>query len=432
MSDDDTALQLAAELSRVAEREPEVQAWVCRHSDDQLRNELATLPAGPLHGWTLGVKDVIDTADLPTERGSPIYASRTTGNDATCVALARRAGALVVGKTVTTEFALFKPGPTTNPHDPTHTPGGSSSGSAAAVAAGMVRAAFGTQTVGSVIRPAAFCGVVGFKPTHGAIPLAGVASLAPSFDTVGTFTGSVADTTTLFYALQRDPQRNVSGTGVARGLRIGRYRSDRWAAAQPELAGVLDEAAEHLVDGGVEVVDVEPLPHLAGVFDAADTVLRHEVARVFAWERANHENLISNGVRKMAASGDTITWRDYASAQSALAAARRAHADYLAAESIDVLLTPSAPGEAPPMATTGDSVFNRTWTALGVPCLHLPTGVGPNGLPVGIQLTGAAWKDDDLLAVGTQVEELVGRGDPRGRADPAHRLRRRQDGQGHR
>ncbi|MGI9614914.1 MAG: amidase [Acidimicrobiales bacterium] len=407
---DEAALE--AELARVTERESAVQAWVCRHTDDQLHNELTTLPAGPLHGWTLGVKDVIDTADLPTERGSPIYAGRTTSNDAACVALARRAGALVVGKTVTTEFAMIKPGPTTNPHDAAHTPGGSSSGSAAAVAAGMVRAAFGTQTVGSVIRPAAFCGVVGFKPTHGAIPLTGVASLAPSLDTVGSFTRSVVDTTALLDALRGDVQRQVPDTGVAANgphrLRIGRYRSDRWAAAQPELAGVLDEAGALLADGGVEVVDIEPLPHLAGVFDAADTVLRYEVARVFSWERANHDDLISNGFRKMAASGDAITWPDFAAAQSSLAAARRAHADYLETESIDALLTPSAPGEAPTMATTGDSVFNRIWTALGVPCLHLPAGTGPNGLPVGVQLTGTEWRDDDLLAVGTQVEELLG------------------------
>ncbi len=417
---------LEAELVRVAEREPVVRAWVVRHPDAELRRQAELLAAGPLAGgplagWTLGVKDVIDTADLPTERGSAIYAGRQPPADAACVALARRAGALVTGKTVTTEFALFRPGPTTNPHDPERTPGGSSSGSAAAVADGMVRAAFGTQTVGSVIRPAAFCGVVGFKPTHSLVPTAGVATLAHSFDTVGWHTRSVADAHTLLTALTnprtpvsdtscaagRDPH-DVSDTGVR--LRVGRYRSHQWAAAQPELGAVLERVGGVLADAGIEVIDLDPLPHLEPVFDAADTVLRYEVARVFAWERASHEDLISGGVRKMAASGDAVTGADYAAAQRALVAARRAHDDFLAVQGIDALLTPSAPGEAPAIDTTGDSVFNRTWTSLGVPCLQLPVGRGPNGLPVGLELVGRAWRDDDLLAVGGHVEPLSSEG----------------------
>jgi Asp-tRNA(Asn)/Glu-tRNA(Gln) amidotransferase A subunit family amidase len=395
---------LEATLARVDEREPMVRAWVNRHPDDQLRADAATVPDGPLHGWTFGVKDVIDTADLPTERGSPIYAGRTTANDASCVALARSAGALVVGKTVTTEFALIKPGPTTNPHDPGRTPGGSSSGSAAAVACGMVRAAFGTQTVGSVIRPAAFCGVVGFKPTHQLVPLAGVASLAPTFDTVGWLTRSVTDAMAVFDAMTGAKTERGASSGRRR---IGRYRSHQWSAAQAEMDGVLDRACGVLADGGVEVVEVDPLSHLAEVFDAADTVLRYELARVFAWERAVHEPLVSRGVQKMAATGDRIAWSEYAAAQRALRVARWAHQEYLAVEELDGLLTPSAPGEAPDVTTTGDSVFNRTWTALGVPALHLPTGLGPTGMPVGVQLTGAAWSDDDLLAVGAEMQSTL-------------------------
>jgi amidase len=399
---------LQAELAQVREREPVVQAWVGRHPDEQLRAQVPSLPNGPLHGWSIGVKDVIDTADLPTKRGSPIYADRITANDAACVALARRAGALIVGKTVTTEFALIEPGPTTNPHDPERTPGGSSSGSAAAVAAGMVRAGLGTQTVGSVIRPAAFCGVVGFKPTYQVIPVTGVATLAQSFDTVGWLTRSVADARTIFEAMTGLRDRSAaSSADTGPRLRIGRYRSHQWSAAQPETDRVLDRAGTALAEGGAKVVDIDPLPHLAGVFDAADTVLRYEIARVFAWERANHEQLISTRVQRMAASGDTVTWHDYATAQHALANARRAHADFLATGSLDALLTPSAPGEAPPIDTTGDSVFNRTWTALGVPCLHLPSTTGPTGLPVGVQLAGHAWRDDDLLAVGVELERLL-------------------------
>ena len=397
------AIDLEQELARVAEREPVVRAWVHRHPDDRLLAEASALPAGVLHGWTVGVKDVIDTADLPTERGSPIYAGRRTANDAACVAIARRAGALITGKTVTTEFAFMKPGPTTNPHDRDRTPGGSSSGSAAAVADGMVRAAFGTQTVGSVIRPAAFCGVVGFKPTHQLVPVTGVATLAQSLDTVGWLTRSVVDATTMFEAMTaRPPPAPLDGH-----RRIGRYRSHQWPAAQPELADVLDQAGVALTDAGVEVVDVDPLPHLEPVFDAADAVLRYELARVFAWERANHGDALSRGFARMAATGDRITWDDYANAQRVLIEARGAHRQFLAAASLDALLTPSAPGEAPDITTTGDSVFNRTWTALGVPCLQLPTGRGPSGLPVGLQLTGAAWGDGDLLALGRSVEEVV-------------------------
>lgn len=393
-----------AELSRVADREPEVRAWVTRHDDDELRRARRSLPAGPLHGWTLGVKDVIDTADLPTERGSPIYAGRITVNDATCVALARRAGALVAGKTVTTEFAFFAPAATTNPYNPDHTPGGSSSGSAAAVADGMVRVAFGTQTVGSVIRPAAFCGVVGFKPTHQLVPLTGVATLAQSLDTVGWFARSVADAGAVFEAM----------TGTAppspadRPLRIGSYRSHQWPSAQLELAGVLDDAADRLAAAGVDVVALDPLPHLDAVFEYAATVLNYEFARVFSWERQHHFDLISPLVQKSLARAEDVDLGDYVEAQRALTVARRAHQIYLEDNGLDALLTPSSPGEAPPIKTTGDSVFNREWTALGVPAITLPTGLGPLGLPVGVQLTGSMWADGDLLSVAARAEAILG------------------------
>lgn len=394
---------LDLQLARIAEREPVVRAWVVRHDDARLRAASASLPDGALHGWTVGVKDVIDTADLPTERGSPIYAGRATRSDAACVALARQAGALVVGKTATTELALFTPTVTTNPHDPERTPGGSSSGSAAAVADGMVRVAFGTQTVGSVIRPAAFCGVVGFKPTHQLVPLTGVATLSPSFDTVGWLTRSVADARAVLRAMTGEEAADAE-----RPLRLGRYRSHQWPAAQPELAAVLDGAGDLLADAGIEIVDVDPLPHLEPVFDAAVTVALFEMCRVLAWERRHHLDLISRRVREVLTEGDEVGNDDHRRAQVALDAARRAHREYLATNSIDAVLTPSAPGEAPTMDTTGDSVFNRTWTALGVPAVQLPTGIGPLGLPVGVQLTGTAWADGDLLGVAARIEAALG------------------------
>lgn len=397
---------LEAQLAATVTREPTVRAWVTRHADDSVRRAVAeqTNPEGGLlAGWTLGVKDVIDTIDLPTERGSTIYPGRRTVNDASCVALAKQAGAIVVGKAATTEFALFTPTVTTNPHNPAHTPGGSSSGSAAAVAAGMVRTAFGTQTVGSVIRPAAFCGVVGFKPTHQLIPLTGVATLAQSLDTLGWFTVNVDDAV--------EVHRALAGPGRAeppdRPLRLGLYRSAQWDAAQPEMEGVLARAAEAARELGSDVGEVEPLAHLDGVFDAAHVILQYEMARVFEWERRHHWEKISPLVQKMLSRSDGVTAAHYGEAQATVQAARAAHDSWMADQGIDALLTPSSPGEAPPIATTGDSVFNRTWSALGVPCLHQPTGVGEHQLPLGVQLTGRRWADDELLGVGRALEAAL-------------------------
>ena len=397
-------LRLPEELAVLAERDAVVRAWVAHHDARTLEQAHTGAPDGMLGGWTLGVKDVIDTADFGTERGSPIYRGRRTDNDAACVAMARRAGAVVIGKTTTTEFALFTPAATTNPHDATRTPGGSSSGSAAAVAAGMVRAAFGTQTVGSVIRPAAYCGVVGFKPTHGLVPLAGVGSLAPSFDTVGWFTRDVADTATVLQALSGI---EAGSTAADRAPRIGVYRSHQWGSADPETEIALVEAATRLDAAGFEVTEREPLRHLDGVFEAADTVLHHEVARVFAWERDHHWDLISPLLQRMLGNADRVDAAVLVEARLLLDQATHAHTEYLRAEGLDAIVTPSAPGVAPPIETTGNSVFNRTWTALGVPCVHLPTGSGPLGLPLGIQLTGHRWGDAALLHVASRAERAL-------------------------
>ncbi len=316
---------------------------------------------------------------------------------------------MVVGKTATTEFALFNPTVTTNPHNPERTPGGSSSGSAAAVADGMVRAAFGTQTVGSVIRPAAYCGVVGFKPTHQLVPLTGVATLAHTLDTVGWMTRSVADSAAMFEAMTGSRPAVGRDPSAGRAIRVARYRSHQWADAQAEAMAELHGAADRLADiVGIEVIDVDPLPHLDSMAECSNTVLQYEVARVFSWEREHHPEAIAAPVRKMLERADGFDLDGYRLAQIELEAARRAHDDWLAANNIDALLTPSAPGEAPPMETTGDPVFNRTWTTLGVPALHLPTGAGPNGLPVGVQLTGARWHDADLLAVAATLEAILG------------------------
>ena len=399
----DNRSAVAQELARVAERDDEVRAWVSRHKDDDIIEAVDAATDGLLSGWTLGVKDVINTFDLPTERGSPIYRGNQPLDDAACVALAREAGAVVTGKTVSTEFALFTPNITRNPHDSARTPGGSSSGSAAAVADGQVRSALGTQTVGSVIRPAAFCGVVGFKPTRQLLPMAGVATLSHSFDSVGWFTRDVADCTTMFRALSTATASQESLHG-----RIGRYLSHQWAAAAPETVKVMDSSCSALNDAGVEVVDVETQPHLESVFDAADTILHYEIFRVFAWERTNHPDLISDLVQRMFLKAESIDLDQYLSAQAVLRSAQQAHEQFMAASELDGLLTPSAPGEAPSIETTGDSIFNRVWTSLGVPTIHLPVTLGPSGLPVGVQLVGQSLCDQRLLAAAAVVEDSFG------------------------
>ena len=390
------------ELARVADRDAEVQAWVTRHTDELILKEFASAPSGPLKGWTLGVKDVIDTCDLPTERGSSIYSGNQPRNDAACVALAREAGATITGKTVTTEFALFTPNATRNPHDLERTPGGSSSGSAAAVADMQVRSALGTQTVGSVIRPAAFCGVVGFKPTRQLLPLAGVATLSHALDTIGWFTRDVADSITMFNALT-----NAEATQNTFGGKVGRYLSHQANEAQPEALQSMETMATAFAQAGVEVVELEPQPHLESLFEAANLILHYETKRVFTWERANSFDAISPLVQRMFAIADSITYQDYVGAQSELQRARESHSRFMANHNLDALFTPSAPGEAPLLRTTGDSVFNRVWTSLGVPAIHIPVLNGPNGLPVGVQLVGQLWSDKRLLAAASFAESSL-------------------------
>lgn len=317
---------LTFELNRVRERDSIVRAWTARHNDEKIIEAFKVAPEGLLSGWTIGVKDVIDTFDLPTERGSPIYKGHQPVSDAACVALAREAGAVITGKTVTTEFALFTPNKTTNPHDPNRTPGGSSSGSAAAVADRQVRAAFGTQTVGSVIRPAAFCGVVGFKPSRRLLPLAGVATLSHTFDTIGWFTKDVADAATMFQAMTGAGSPKSKAT-----LKVGRYLSHQWEAATPETLKIIDYSCAALNANGVEVVDLDPLPHLDSVFEAANTILHYDIVRVFAWERCYHLNLISDLVSKMFVNASSISHEDYVKAQDILFSARLAHQEFMAA-----------------------------------------------------------------------------------------------------
>lgn len=386
-------------LERIDSRESQVKAWV--HLDRefalaQARECDRSASRGPLRGIPFAVKDIMDTADLPTEYGSPIYKGNRPRADAACVALSRAAGGVLLGKTVTTEFASRIPlGETANPHNPLHTPGGSSSGSAAAVADFMVPLAFGTQTVGSVIRPAAFCGCIGYKPSYGEVSTQGVKQNTASFDTVGLFARAVEDLGLFRAALTGFAPKPLAAVPVNE-LKIGFCRSIFWDRAQNYTKTLLEEAASTLAKAGAKVSDFD----LGPAFQQFETMGRrindYEFSRGLAWERNNHWNLLSEFQREKFAGWLKVSYEQYREAEAMLARCRAHLAD--AMEDIDLLLTPSAPGEAPAgLSSTGDTSFNilSTWTY--TPCVTLPVFTGPSGLPVGIQLIGHRNQDHRML-----------------------------------
>jgi Asp-tRNA(Asn)/Glu-tRNA(Gln) amidotransferase A subunit family amidase len=404
-----TGLKLAtACLDAIAAREDELRAWVHIDRDRVLAQarELDALPApdrGPLHGIPVGVKDIIDTADLPTEYGSPIYAGHRPGRDAEVVTRLRTAGAVIVGKTVTTEFALFQAGPTANPHDPTRTPGGSSSGSAAAVGAGTVPLALGTQTAGSVVRPASFCGVVGVKPTFGAIPTGGVKQCSPSLDTVGLFTRDVPGAELALRVLTGGVPA-ADSLAAPQPIRIGFARTPEWEMI-PATTRTLVESAVQRLAGELEVSEVELPEPFVGLVEAQICVMHVEVSRSLAAERAEHADLLSPRLRGVLAAGDRSTWA-YQAARDRVEHCR-ALLDTVF-EPVDVLLAPSVLGEAPPLAEgTGDPLLCRPWTALGTPAVSVPGLTGPNGLPVGVQVIAPRGREDLALAAAQQVAVLL-------------------------
>jgi len=396
---------VAACLARIEAREDAVQAWEYLDPEAALaeaRVRDGEAPRGPLHGVPIGVKDIIDTYDMPTAMGSPIYAGHRPAGDAACVALARAAGCVVLGKTVSTEFAGLHPGKTRNPHNPEHTPGGSSSGSAAAVADGMVPLAYGTQTGGSISRPAAFCGVVGFKPSHGTIPRAGLKLISDALDTIGVL-GRSLDDVALLTAISSGRNADAFKYPHDPPLRLGRLRNAPWSQAEAGVESKMDEAAATLRAAGASVDDVT----LAAPFDelraAHWDVMHFEVARWLSWEREQRAELLSPEMREMTTTGMTVETGRY---QAALDLAARGRA--LLAEAFgryDALLTPSAPGEAPAgLEATGDPVFNGVWTFLHVPTASLPVFSGPAGLPMGLQVAGPLRGDGRLLSVARWIE----------------------------
>jgi amidase len=395
-------------LDRIAAREPVVGAWAHLDPDAALAEARARdrePRRGPLHGVPVGIKDIIDTADMPTAYGSPIYAGHRPGADAACVALLREAGAVVLGKTVTTEFAAVTPGKTANPHRPTHTPGGSSSGSAAAVADFMVPVALGTQTVGSTIRPATYCGVVGFKPTYGLLSLAGIKAQAASLDTLGLLARAVEDLPLLSSALLGVPRAFDAGPRAA-PPRLGFCRSPHWPKAQASTLRVMDEATELFASAGARIEEVALSERFDRALEAQWTILSFEFARVLTAERTRHRDRLSERLRVLLDAGMAVPVADYRAALAVLAGCRAEVAPVF--ERVDALLTPAAAGEAPEGLTSpSDLLFQRLWTALHLPAVTLPGFRGETGLPVGIQLVGRHGGDGALLAVARWAERLI-------------------------
>ena len=382
-------------LARVAARDPAVHAFIHLDPDQALANAEAALP-GPLHGLPVGVKDVLDTADMSSQYGSPIWAVWQPRSDCSAAAITRRLGGVVMGKTVTTEFAHRHPGPTANPHHPGHTPGGSSSGSAAAVADFQVPLAFGTQTAGSIIRPAAFCGVVGYKPSFGTISRMGMKIMADSLDTVGVMARSVADCA-FFAGAVAGHDLGDSDRKPERGPGVGLCRTPHWNQASPETQALLARVAKALVRAGARVEDRELPNSFAALERAHNVVANSESAAALAWEYATAPEKLSDSLRERVEFGLSC---DEATRRDAYQVFRDCQDRFSGhTEGLDFLLTPAAPGEAPAgLGWTGDPVFNYLWTDLHVPCVTVPAGTGPAGLPLGIQIVGRRGEDRQTLA----------------------------------
>ena len=396
-------------LDRIAEAEPEVHAWAFLDRELALKQARALDKGprrGPLHGVPFGLKDIIETVDMPTGHGSPIYEGKRGARDAVCVAACRAAGGVVLGKTVTTEFAHRHPGATRNPYNTAHTPGGSSSGSAAAVGARMVPAAFGTQTTGSTIRPAAFCGTVGYKPSYRDFSVTGVGDNVPSFDTLGLIARSVDDLALFRYVVMGLEQRPLAEIAV-KGLRVGFCRGAFWDRAEPATRSLLERTAEALAGAGAKLSDFEMPEGEATLPEVVRKVSGYEFSRAMTYERLYHGDKLSRALLDgRAADGLNCSYEDYRAAERTILDYRRRF--YAAMEDVDILLTPSAPGEAPEgIGKTGDAIFNNLWTTTHVPAVTLPAGLGPRGLPLGVQLIGRLHEDHRLLEAAKAIQRRV-------------------------
>ncbi|WP_431285984.1 amidase [Humitalea sp. 24SJ18S-53] len=396
-------------LDRIAAQEPAVKAWIFLDPVAAIAKAREVDKAaikGCLHGLPIGVKDMIDTADMPTTHNSPIYQGLQQGRDAACVGIARAEGAVILGKTDTVEFAAAgRRALTRNPHDLTRTPGGSSSGSAAAVAAGMVPLAFGTQTGGSTIRPGSFCGIYAMKPTHGVVNSEGAKRYSHTLDTIGWYGRAPSDLRLLAEAFRLFGLDVPLGKTV-KDLRIGLLRGPNWHLAAPESQAALLLAGKRLADAGVVVEEVTLPAPFDGITEAQRIVLMGEGRGAFLAEYVSAFGKLHADFRSRVENESGITAAMMAGAYDLAGDCRRSF-DAIAS-GYDAVLTPAAPGEAPVgRQDTGNAVFNSMWTLLHVPCIGIPCTEGPNGLPVGVQIIGQRFGDAALLDVAALVAPVI-------------------------
>lgn len=383
----------------IAEKEPDIKAFT---ASIPLKN-VAGMAELPLRGLPVGVKDIIDTSQMPTQLGSPIYEGHRPRADATIIRLVERAGGQVTYKTVTTEFAFLHPNKTCNPYNTFHTPGGSSSGSAAAVASGMLPFAIGTQTGGSIIRPAAYCGTFGFKPSFGALPTIGVKTFSWSLDTLGLYAPSLPDMHLFWSALTGSRQALPT---TSRPLSIGVLKQNVWDEASCDAREAVEKAKDAFSASGAQVTEIPWQDLFSQAFDAHKTIHDYEACRALAWELDEHRGLISPVLMACLMEGATVTRAAYLEAQAIASDARRAFAKLQ--DAVDVLITPSAPGAAPEsLNSTGTSIFNRFLTLMGVPCIHMPAFQNESALPVGFQIVGRSEQDDELLTLANHLWHLL-------------------------
>lgn len=404
---------MRAHLARCLEREPAIEAWA--HFDAERAMQAAEAadarlasgaPARALEGVPVAVKDIIDVEGMPTRMGSPIMARNVARASAECVAQLEAAGAIVVGKTVTTEFAYYTPGKTRNPWNVAHTPGGSSSGSAAAVAAGMVAGALGTQTNGSVIRPAAFCGVVGYKPSHGSVSNHGTLDPWPSVDHTGVLARTVADAAVLAHAIAGPGAAIPAELPQPGATKLAAVRSPVWKDAGPAQQQAFARAIDRLRAAGATVTEQE----LPAAFDQAHATMRTIMAygahAHFGRLRGEHGADMSAQLRALIDEGAAISEDTFQAALRLQDGLRAAFAGYVAA--YDAVVTPPAPGEAPAtLEQTGSPAFCTIWSLLGVPAVTVPAELGPAGLPLGLQVTAAYRADAAALAAAAWCERVL-------------------------
>jgi Asp-tRNA(Asn)/Glu-tRNA(Gln) amidotransferase A subunit family amidase len=421
---------VSACLKQIQEREDTVRAFQFLDPEHALAaaraadaERLEGGPIGPLHGVPVGIKDIIDTADMPTERGSALCAGRVPNTDATLVTRLRAAGAIILGKTVTTEFAVFGPGKTRNPHDPRRTPGGSSSGSAAAVAADMLPIAIGSQTNGSTIRPAAFCGVLGYKPTRGLISRHGVLTLSPSLDHVGLFARSVEDLALLAEVLSGFDERDPGSLRTARlplletaasepplPPRFAFVKTPHWSRADADTHAAWQDLRERLGARSVELEELELFPSALEAWRWHQTIMEAEMALHLDREWQTGAAQLSPTLRQQIERGRQVSAFDYQYALSRLEPMYASFAE-LFEQSYDAILTPAAFGAAPlGLESTGDPAFSTLWTLCGMPAVSLPLLETPEGLPLGVQVVGARRADGKLLRTARWLAGVVAAG----------------------